>query len=129
MNRVGAFLLAPVPAALFGGAVSWASGGWPRPVSLILFYLLMLWAAMLLVGLAIRALLLRAGKGGAIGFTLGGALMIALPAVPYILSAVARHPGQRDSAPVVLGLWIAMGALTGLTAWLLSRERPKVSRP
>ena len=123
MNRAAAFLLAPVPAAVVGGTVSWATGGWPRPVSLMLFYLLLLYAAQLLFGLAIRTFLLRSGNGTALGFALGGALMIALPAVPYVIWGVSRHPHQLASAPFVLTLWVVMGAITGLTAWFLTRTR------
>ena len=121
LNRAGAFFLAPIPAALLGGTVSWTSGGFPRPLSIILFYLLLLYAAQLLFGLAIRAFLLRAGKATALDFTLGGTAMIGLPAVPYMLWAVGQHPHQHATAPVLLALWLLCGAITGLTFWFLTR--------
>ena len=128
MNRVGAFFVVPIPAALLGGTVSWASGGFPRPLSMILFYLLLLYAAQLLFGLAIRAFLLRAGKATALGFTLGGTAMIAVPAVPYLLWAVGRHPHQLATAPVLLVLWLLCGAITGLTFWFLTRRKSSDGR-
>lgn len=121
MNRAGAFLLAPVPASIIGAAVSWASRGWPRPDSLFVFYLLALYAAQLLFGIAIRAALLRSGLRSAASFAVGGIVMIALPTVPYVLWAVSEHPDQRASAPIVLALWLLMGGITGLTAWFLAR--------
>lgn len=121
MNRVGAFLLAPVPAAIFGASVSWVSGGWPRPVSIFVLYLLLIYAAQLLFGLAIGRFLLRKGRRSALGFALAGVLMIAVPAVPYVLWAAARNPDQLASAPLVLALWLLMGGITGFTAWLLTQ--------
>lgn len=122
MTRSGAFFLAPVPAALFGAAVSSASGAAPRPWVLFLGYLLILYAAQLLFGLPIRALLLRAGRTTAAAFTLGGIVMIALPVVPYLIWAVDRHPHQLRSVPFVLILFLTCGALTGLIAWHLMRK-------
>lgn len=130
MNRVSAFVVAPVPAAVVGGTVAWTSGSAPRLDAVIFFYLLLLYAFQLLFGLALVALLVRAGKAGAIGFTLAGIAMVAIPAVPYILWSVARHPDLGALAPNVLGLWLAMGALDGLAVWLLTgRGRPPQPPP
>jgi hypothetical protein len=122
MNRVGAFLLAPAPAAAVGAAVSWGSGGFPRPVSVFVFYMLVIYAAQLIFGLAIRAFLVRAGRNSATAFALGGTLMIALPALPFVVWAVAEHPHQLAKAPFVLALFLLMGAVTGASAWLLTRS-------
>lgn len=127
MNRIGAFFLAPLPAAAIGASVSWASGGWPRLDTLFVGYTLVIYAAQLLFGLAIAALLLRKGRGSPGGFALGGALMIALPAVPYLFWSVDRNPHQQALAPTLLALWLLMGALTGLTAWCLIRREAKPS--
>lgn len=128
MNRAGAFSLAPVPASAVGAAVSWTSGGWPRPDTVFLFYMLLIYAAQLLFGLAIRAWLLRRGRASATGFALGGVLMIALPAVPYLVWAVQKHPHQLAAAPMILALWLIMGGATGLSAWYLTRLR-ETKRP
>jgi hypothetical protein len=129
MNRVGAFLLAPVPAAIVGAAVSWGSGGFPRPVSIFVFYLLVIYAAQLLFGLAIRAFLLRTGRSSATAFALGGTLMIALPAVPFVVWATAEHPHQLAKAPFVLALFLLMGAITGASAWLLTQPKEATQTP
>jgi peptidoglycan/LPS O-acetylase OafA/YrhL len=129
MNRVGAFLLAPVPAAFAGAAVSWGSGGVSRPDALFLFYMLLLYAAQLLFGLAIGAWLLRTGRASALSFALGGVLMIALPAVPYVIWGVTQHPHQLATAPIILTIWLLMGGITGLTASVLTRPKEATTPP
>jgi hypothetical protein len=129
VNRAGAFFLAPVPAAVVGAAVSWTSGGWPRPDTVFVAYMLLIYAAQLLFGLAIRAVLLRTGRKSALGFALGGVVMIAVPAVPYVLWGVAKHPHQLASAPIVLALWLVMGGITGLAAWYLTEANEKTRPP
>ena len=129
IRRVAAFLLAPVPASLLGEIVASASGGFPPPDSVFFYYLLLLYAAQMLFGLPIRAFLLRAGRISAVGAALGGAAMIALPAVPFVAWVVATHPNQLAEAPAVLALWLLMGAVTGLTAWLLTRPEKTTTAP
>jgi hypothetical protein len=121
IRRVAAFLLAPVPASLLGEIVASASGGFPPPDSVFFYYLLLLYAAQMLFGLPIRAFLLRAGRISAVGAALGGAAMIAW--------VVATHPNQLAEAPAVLALWLLMGAVTGLTAWLLTRPEKTTTAP
>src|SRR5688572_24671581 len=84
MKELRAFLLAPIPAALLGALVSWASGGFQRPISVAVFYLLLLYAAQLLFGVAIRAYLLRSQRSSAGKFAIGGALMTGIPAVSLL---------------------------------------------
>lgn len=121
MKPAGAFFLAPLPAAILGAFVSWASGGHPRPVSVAVFYLLLLYAAQLAFGLAIRAFLLKRRKRAAESFALGGAVMVALPAVPYVARGVTLRPDSLGTGIVLLFLWILMGAMTGISHWLLVR--------
>ena len=71
MKEVRAFLVSPIPAAILGAFVSWASGGFPRPASVAVFYLLLLYAAQLLLGVTIRAYLLRTNRRSATSFALG----------------------------------------------------------
>lgn len=126
MNNFGAFLLAPFPAAVLGAAISFFTGGFPRPVSVLLFYLLIFYAAQLLFGIAIRLWLRRRSSTAAGSFALGGLLMIALPAIPY-LGWAATLKGQYASAIYFMALLLACGALIGLTYWWLTR--PDVAKP
>jgi hypothetical protein len=118
-----------VPAAVVGATVSWTSGGWPRPATVFLGYILLIYAAQILFGLAIRAVLLRRGRKSAPHFALGGVVMIAVPAVPYVVWGVSEHPHQLATAPVVLTLWLVMGGITGLVAWCLTESEEKTRTP
>jgi len=126
MKEVRAFLLSPIPAAILGAIVSWASGGFPRPVSVAIFYLLQLYAAQLLLGVAIRAFLLRMNRRSATSFVLGGMAMTGIPSVPYLAWAVAQNPSSSSRGVVVLVLWLFLGGLTGLSYWRLTRPVTKV---
>jgi hypothetical protein len=122
MKEVRGFLLAPIPAAILGAFVSWARGGFPRPVSVAVFYLVLLYAAQLLFGLAIRTHLLRSQRSSATSFALGGALMTGIPSIVYLAWATTQTPIGSSTAAVVLVLWSFLGALTGLFYWRLSRH-------
>jgi hypothetical protein len=122
MRELRAFLLAPIPAAALGAIVSWASGGFPRPASVAIFYLLLLYAAQLLFGVAIHAYLLRTNRRSAAGFTIGGTFMTAIPTIPYMAWAITTDLGPTSTGFVVLVLWLLLGALTGLTYWWLTRQ-------
>lgn len=121
MKELPAFLLSPVPAAIFGAIVSWASGGFPRPISVAVFYLLLLYAAQLLFGVAIRAHLLRSKRSSAASFALGGTAMTGFPSIAYLAWATSQNPDPSSSAAVVLVLWLLLGAVTGLSYWRLAR--------
>lgn len=125
MKEVRAFLLSPVIAAISGATVSWASGGFPRPIPVAIFYLLQLYAAQLVFGVAIRAYLFRTGRTSALNLGLGGTAMTGIPSLVYLAWAVSKHPGSAPSAAVVLALWSLLGTLTGLSYWWLARPSPK----
>lgn len=127
MKQAGAFFLSPFPAAMLGGMVSWATGGFPRLVPVIVFYLLLLYAAQLVFGIPIRALLLKKGRTSAASFGMGGALMVALPTVPYLAWAVAKRPDSFANGLAVFTLWLICGAVAGLTYWLLVRPNRVLS--
>ena len=133
MIKLRAFLLSPLPAAVLGGLVSWASGGFPRPVSIAVFYLLALYALQLVFGLAIYAWLQRTGRQSLGAFACGGLMMVAIPAVPYMVWAnVVRPQNTLELTVIVLGLWLLLGAITGATYWKLSvipEGRPAQNRP
>jgi len=121
MKEVRAFLLSPIPAAILGAIVSWASGGFPRPVSVAIFYLLLLYALQLLFGVAVRAFLLRTNRRSATNFAFGGMVMTGIPSVAYLAWAVARNPDSFSKGVFVLVLWLLLGGLTGLSYWRLGR--------
>jgi hypothetical protein len=125
MNRLGVFLLAPLPAAAIGGLVSWGTGAHSRGVSVAFFYLLQLYALQIVVGLAIYAWLRRTGRGSIISYMVGGLVMVAIVAVPYLLWASFRPENTIERAVVVLLLWLTFGAVTGASAWFLSRRRQR----
>lgn len=125
MRQLRAFLLSPLPAAILGSIVSYASGGYPRPVSLAIFYLLLLYAAQLLFGVAIRAFLLKANRVYATDFALGGIAMTGMPSAPYLAWAVTKNPGAASSAVFALVLALMLGAVTGLSYWLVARPVAK----
>lgn len=122
MKEVRGFLLAPIPAAILGAIVSWASGGFPQPVSVAVFYLLLLYAAQLLFGVAIRTYLLRSQRCSATSFALGGTAMTGIPSVPYLAWATTQSPEASSTAALVLVLWLFLGALTGLSYWRLTHH-------
>ena len=122
MNRLALFLLAPVPAAAVGAIVSWATGGYPRPVSVALFYLLQLYALQLIFGSAIAAWLRRTRRQSIGYFAAGGLVMVAVVAVPYLVWASSRPQNTLGRTVVVLSVWLALGAITGVTAWALMRR-------
>ena len=117
--KLGAFFLAPMAAAIVGALVSWASGGFPRPVSLAIFYLLLLYGAQIVFGLAICAYLLRTNRRSVMQFGIGGLLMTAIPAALYLAWATAKHPASTANVLFVFALWSALGAMTGLCYWVL----------
>jgi hypothetical protein len=121
MKQAAAFFLAPLPAAVLGGIVSGLSGGHPRPVSVALFYLLLLYGAQLLFGIAIRLFLLRRGVRRASAFALGGTLMVAVPAIPYVAWAAVVHAYPLPYPVALLLLWLVMGGATGLAYWFIVR--------
>jgi hypothetical protein len=123
VKELRAFLLSPIPAAILGAIVSWASGGFPRPVSVAVFYLFQLYAAQLLFGVAIRAYLLRSNRQSAASFALGGTAMTGIPAIAYLAWATVQNPSSASRAAVVLVLWLLMGALTGLSYWRLAHSK------
>jgi len=129
MNRVGLFFLAPIPAAVVGAAVSWVTGGHPRPVSVGVFYLLQLYALQLIFGLAIAAWLRRTRRQSIGYFAGGGLVMVAVVAVPYLIWASSRPENTVSRVVIVLCVWLALGAITGVTAWtLMRRGQPVPSR-
>ncbi len=121
MKELRAFLLSPIPAAILGAFVSWASGGFPRPVSIAIFYLLLLYAAQLLFGVAVRAFLLRTNRRLATNYIFGGMAMTGIPSVPYLAWAAAQNLNPLWTGVVVLVLWLILGGLTGLAYWRLTR--------
>ena len=125
MKELRAFLLAPIPAAILGAFASWASRGFQRPISEAVFYLLLLYAAQLLFGVAIRAYLLRSRRSFAGRFAIGGALMTGIPAVPYLAWAMTQNPDSSARAATVLVLWLLLGGLAGLAYWWLARPSTK----
>lgn len=127
MNRIAAFVLAPVPAAALGGFTSWATGAFPRPFSVAAFYLLQLYALELIFGLVIYAYLRRTGRNTMNWFSLGGLLMVALAGIPYLAWASSKAGNTLVRTGVVLSLWLAFGAITGATAWLLLRRGASAS--
>lgn len=121
MKEVRAFLLSPLPAAIVGAVVSYASGAFPRPVSVAIFYVLLLYGAQLLFGVAVRTFLLRTKRRSATNFVVGGMVMTGIPSVAYLAWAVAQHPGSLSKGVAVLVLWLLLGGLTGLSYWRLAR--------
>ena len=125
MKELRAFLLSPIPAAILGSVASWASGGFPRPVSVAVLYLLLLYGLQLLFGVAIRAYLLKAHRSSAATFAVGGALMTGTPAVAYLAWAMTQNLHSSSNAVVVLVLWLLLGAMTGVAYWWLARPSTK----
>ena len=125
MKELRAFLLSPIPAAILGAIVSWASGGFPRPVSIAIFYLLLLYAAQLLFGVAVRAFLLRTNRRSAMSYIFGGMAMTSIPSVPYVAWAAAQNLNPLWTGIAVLVLWLILGGLTGLAYWRLTRSAIK----
>jgi len=128
MKQIGAFLLAPIPAAVVGSIVSWSTGGYPRPFSVILFYLLLFYCAQLLFGIPLRLLLAKRGRDSAMAFGAAGIAMVALPAIPYMAWAMSRDQDAAQTGLIVLVMWLAFGGITGLTYWRLIRHRRLPSR-
>lgn len=127
MMKLGAFFLAPVPAAIVGAIVSWASGGFPRPVPVAIFYLLLLYGTQIVFGLAICAYLLRTNRRSLMQFGIGGLLMTSIPAALYLTWATAKHPSPAANALFVFALWSVLGAMTGLSYWFLAQWRKGVA--
>lgn len=127
VKELRAFLLSPVAAAILGAIVSWASGGFPRPISVAIFYLLQLYVAQLLFGVAIRAFLLKTNRRSIINFFFGGIVMTGVPSAAYLAWAASQNPNSVSKAVVVLLLWMLLGGLTGLAYWRLTR--PAVIAP
>lgn len=55
--------------------------------------------------------------------------MIAIPAIPYLLWAINKRPESAATGTTLLGLWLVMGALTGLCFWLLSGRMARPESP
>jgi hypothetical protein len=127
MKELRAFVLSPIPPAILGAIVSWASGGFPRPISVAVFYVLLLYAAQLLFGIAIRAYLLRSHRWSAASFAVGGTVMTGTPAVPYLAWVITQDPQSSARAAAVLVLWLVLGATTGLAYWWLARPGTKAT--
>jgi len=119
MNRIIVFALSPLPAAALGGLVSWATKAHPRPLSIGVFYLLQLYALQLIFGLAIYAWLRRTGRKSITSFALGGLCMVAIVAVPYLAWASGKAENTLGRTGVVLAIWLILGAITGIMAWVL----------
>jgi peptidoglycan/LPS O-acetylase OafA/YrhL len=93
------------------------------------FYLLQLYALELIFGLAIAAWLLRTRRQSAGYFAAGGLAMVAVVAVPYLIWTSTRPENTVDRTVAVLGLWLALGAITGVIAWaLMQRVQPDQSQ-
>jgi hypothetical protein len=125
MKRLLEFLLAPIPAAMIGGLISWGTGAHPRGLSIAIFYLLQLYALQLIFGLAIYAMLRRTGRHTLAAFASGGLLMTAVVAVPYLAWANTLPDKSAAHSAAVLAIWLALGAITGATGWLLQRPSPR----
>jgi hypothetical protein len=119
MKRLFVFLLAPIPAAITGGLISWVTGAHPRGGSIAIFYLLQLYALQLVSGLAIYGMLRRSGRNSLAAFALGGLAMVAVIAVPYMAWAITLPDNTAANTVAVLLIWLAFGAITGITARLL----------
>src|SRR5688572_12627653 len=107
MKQVRGYFLSPFPAAILGGLVSWASGAHPRPVSIAILYLLLLYGAQLLFGILIRTQLIRHRRTSAFNFVSGGLAMTAIPTAPYIAWAATVQPYYPSYALAVFGLMLA----------------------
>ncbi|WP_162237447.1 hypothetical protein [Sphingobium sp. Leaf26] len=117
-----AFFLAPVPAAIIGGIVSWATGGFPRPIPVAIFYLFLLYGTQIILGLIIRAFLLRTNRRSPIQFGMGGLFMTGVPSALYLVWATTKHPASSANALFVFALWSVLGAMTGLCYWFLAQR-------
>jgi hypothetical protein len=128
MREIRGFFLAPLPAAVLAALVSWSTGAHPRPVSIVIFVLLLFYAVQLVIGVLIRALLVRHNMTSRLFFSLGGLAMTAIPAVPYIAWAPFKQGYAPSFALITLVLVLAYGAITGLTYWRLARPDQQVRR-
>lgn len=123
MARVGpfwAFVLAPIPAALVPALFSIAR----RPFTTFLVFLLILWAAQLVFGVAFRWFLARRGRLDWRTQILVGGAMTGLPTAA-ILAWGLVEPGRITPA-IALAIQVFMmilGGVTGLFHWLLIRGR------
>lgn len=121
MNRIAIFVLAPVMAAAVGGLLSWATGAHARGVSVAVFYLLQLYVLQLLFGVAIHAWLRRTGRLSLASSAIGGMAMVAVVAVPYLMWASFRPENTPVRSVIVLIIWLTLGGITGISAFVLSR--------
>lgn len=124
MNRAAIFLLAPLPAAVIGGLLSFGAGAHPRAVSVAVFYVLQLYLLQLLFGVAIHAWLRRTGRLSLGWSAIGGMTMVAVVAVPYLMWASIEAENMAGRTVIVLIIWLTLGAITGVTAFLLGQYRP-----
>jgi hypothetical protein len=81
--------------------------------------LLQLYALQLVSGLAIYGMLRRSGRNSLADFALGGLAMVAVIAVPYMAWAITLPDNTAANTVAVLLIWLAFGAITGITAKLL----------
>jgi hypothetical protein len=121
MREFRSFLIAPLPAAFLAGIISAMTGSFPRPVSIFVFFCLLLYLMQLLLGVAIRALLIRKRHLSAVSFAVGGFVMTALPTAPYAIFAATKHSFPWWYASLFFSLLAFYGALTGVTYWLGAR--------
>lgn len=121
MKEIGKFLLSPLPAAVAAGCVSAATGAFPRPLSIIIFFCLLLYVAQLMLGIPIRLLLMRWRRVSVTSYALGGFAMTAIPTAPYVLWAMNLHGYPVSFVATFFWLMGCYGALTGFCYWLLAR--------
>jgi hypothetical protein len=121
MKELIRFLLAPLPAAVAAGCVSAATGSFPRPLSIVFFVCLLLYAVQLVPGIPIRLLLARRRWTSVTSHAIGGFAMTAVPTAPYVLWAMDRNGYPLSYGTTVFWLIGCYGALTGFTYWLLAR--------
>lgn len=121
MKEIGKFLLSPLPAAVAAGCVSAATGAFPRPLSIIIFFCLLLYVAQLVLGIPIRLLLMRWNFTSVASHAVGGFAMTVIPTAPYALWAMGQQGYAISFVATFIWLMGCYGALTGFCYWLLAR--------
>jgi drug/metabolite transporter (DMT)-like permease len=121
MKEPGRFLLAPLPAAVAAGCIAAATGSFPRPLSIVVFVCLLLYAAQIVLGIPIRLLLIHWRRVSVVSHAIGGFAMTAIPTGPYVLWAMNLNGYPLSYVATFFWLMGCYGALTGFTYWLLAR--------